>query len=176
MEARYLRVKKWSEKQHYPTEVRRPPWIKLYNTTLKSGEKFMELTEAEQWQLVRIWLVASHSEVLTLDEKGKQVPVLPLDERSLRRSTMGLRPLPLAKFIREGWLIPVDAHELLGDSTSDITVDSADAIAPLYKERSRKRKKKQGAVSDAHAPDHEQPLPGNHTAKIIDLSLREGTA
>lgn len=165
MEARYLRVKKWAEFQHYDPTKRRPPWIKFYNTLLDSGDPFMELSEAEQWQLVRIWLVASRSEALTLDESGVVVPAVVDDEHSLRRSTMSLRPLPLAKFIRLGWLIPVAASELLGASAPAITVASTGDSPPLKEQRFREKLSPRAVTSEVDA----QPL--DHQ-KVIELSLK----
>lgn len=114
MQASYLRVKNHTKHQHYDPTKRRPPWIKLYNDLLGGDVGgFDELSEAEQWQLVRIWLVASKSSALTHDENGKVVPVVANDEKSLRRSIMSLKRIPLEKFIREGWLIPVAEDELI---------------------------------------------------------------
>lgn len=124
MDARYLRVKDWARHQHYDPLKRRPPWIKFFQDVLEPGSKFqLALTEQEAWQLVRIWLVASCSSVLTLDEKSRVVPVVPYDEQSLRRSTMSLKKLPLEKFVRDGWLIVVAEDELW------ISAEGASAVA-----------------------------------------------
>jgi hypothetical protein len=131
MQASYLRVKNHAKFQHYDPAKRRTPWIKLYNNLL-GGEVggFENLPEAEQWQLVRIWLVASKSTSLTYDEKGVVVPVVSHDEKSLRRSIMSLKRIPLEKFIREGWLIPVSEDELIppenasGGDSKDASNDS----------------------------------------------------
>ena len=140
MEARYLRVKNHADHQHYDPLLRRPPWIKLYNTLLGGeADGFALLSEQEQWQLVRIWLVASKSSTLTHDENGKVVPVVADDEKSLRRSTMSLKRIPLAKFIRDGWLIPVAESELLAASTPIAQLASADASALLDTEEQRVR-------------------------------------
>lgn len=110
----YLRVKNWSEHQHYAK--RNPPWIKLYNTLIGGDDSFAELGELEQWQLVRIWLVASRSTRFTLvaNDKGEKcvVPVVSGDEPTLRRAIQTLKPVPIVRFIRDGWLIAVDAAEL----------------------------------------------------------------
>lgn len=147
MEARYLRVKNHADKQHYDPLKRRPPWIKLFNNIL-GGESggFDLLSEQDQWQLVRIWLVASKSSAVTRDEKGRVVPVVSDDEKALRRSIMSLKRIPLEKFIRDGWLIPVSADELLGPdfrppdaSATDSEGASAEASALLVAERQRFR-------------------------------------
>lgn len=117
MEPRYLRVKKWRDHQHY--NDREPPWIKMQRKLLKD-DKFAELSELEQWQLVRIWVVASASSRFTEDDDGRRCPVLPDDEQTLRRAIGTLKRIPLAKLIREGWLIPVDETELLAPSASTV--------------------------------------------------------
>ena len=114
----FLRVKKWREFQHYDPLKRRPPWIKFFNKVLEPGSDFQYLTEQEQWQLVRLWLLASRSDLLTLDEDGSTlVPVIPNDEPTLRRHALSAKRLPLAKFIQNGWLIEVDASAVA--STDD---------------------------------------------------------
>lgn len=128
MTARYLRVKKWKDWQHY--KDREPPWVKLHSKLLQD-DLFMELPEHEQWQLVRIWIVASQSSRFTLDEKKRVVPVVVEDERSLRRSTKSLKKVPLAKFISEGWLIPVAEDDLYDPPTlSTVKSDASPVIAP----------------------------------------------
>lgn len=142
LDARYLRVKNWADKQHY--KDRMPPWIKLYNTIIGSDDRFGFLPEHEQWQLVRIWLIASRSSAFCLDENGRRVPVVPDDELALRRSIQTLRKIPLAKFIRDGWLVPVAASELLVDDASAVLAPclhdaSAEASALLEVEEQRFR-------------------------------------
>lgn len=113
MEARYLRVKNWREYQHYSD--RRPPWIKLLRQLIDgdSGREFREeLSEAEQWQLVRLWLYSSGSETVMLDEKGREVPLIAYDERTLRIGIRTLKKIPLERFIRDGWLEVVGEDEI----------------------------------------------------------------
>jgi hypothetical protein len=54
-----LRVKKWAEFQHY--RDRAPTWIKLYNRLL-DDYAFIQLPEAAQAQLVKLWLLASRND------------------------------------------------------------------------------------------------------------------
>lgn len=54
--ARFLAIKDFLKFQHY--HDRRPPWIKLYATLLTNAE-FLQLPEAAQAQLVKLWLLAS---------------------------------------------------------------------------------------------------------------------
>lgn len=52
----YLAVKDFARFQHY--RDRRPPWIKLYATVLTDLD-FVQLPEAAQAQLVKLWVLAS---------------------------------------------------------------------------------------------------------------------
>lgn len=54
--ARFLEVKDFRKFQHY--RDRHPPWIKLYGTLLTNPE-FLQMPEAAQAQLVKLWLLAS---------------------------------------------------------------------------------------------------------------------
>ena len=154
VDARYLRVKNWGEFQHY--KDRFPPWIKLYNKIIGADDQFGFLPELEQWQLVRIWLIASRSSVFTLDEAGNKVPVLPDDELALRRSIQTVKKIPLAKFIRDGWLCPVDASEVLAhDASTD-----ASALLEVEEQRFREVEEPDGfdlaLDADQHHQIHEQ--------------------
>lgn len=93
----WLYVKNFGELQHY--KKRNPPWIKLYRALMTDG-KFHQLSEIEQWQLVRIWLVSAE------EHPGGWVPN---DESWLRRMTGSLRAVPIAKLVDAGWLIPQTA-------------------------------------------------------------------
>lgn len=120
----YLRVKNWSQFQHYDAKRRRPPWIKFYNDLIGNNDDFGMLSEADQWQLVRIWLIASRSSRFTVDENDKIVPVVAYDEQTLRRSIQTLKKVPLARFVDEGWLIPVEEHDLVDPETGLLLASS----------------------------------------------------
>lgn len=122
MNASYLRVKKWADLQHY--KDRMPPWIKFYNRLLKDTE-LSKMDEFAQYQLVRLWSLASLSSVFTLDEKQRVVPALAHDEMWMRRAIGTTKKIPLEVFIREGWLIQVAEEELLSASTYASAVASA---------------------------------------------------
>ena len=135
MDASYLRVKNWSRFQHYDAKRRRPPWIKFYNDLLGDDDDFGRLTEVEQWQLVRIWLIASRSSRFTVElvnEELRVVPVVAFDEQTLRRAIQSLKKIPLARFVREGWLIPVEENELVDPETGDLLAQViGDDIQPV---------------------------------------------
>jgi hypothetical protein len=53
---KYLSMKDYARFQHY--KDRSPPWIKLYNTLLNDFA-FLQMSEAAQINLVKLWLLAS---------------------------------------------------------------------------------------------------------------------
>lgn len=120
MDARYLRVKNWGKFQHY--KDKEPGWIKLYAAAIRKNQ-FLELDELVQWQLVRVWIIASQATRFTRDEEGRKVPVLTDDERMLRRAICTLKRIPLERFVRDGWLIPVDENDLINDLSSSPALD-----------------------------------------------------
>lgn len=122
MDASYLRVKNWHKFQHY--SKRRPAWIKSY-AGLLLDDRFVELSECERGQLMTIWLVASQSSRFTVDEEAhKVVPVVTADEKALRIAIRGSKRIPLERFIRDGWLIPVAEAELVDEEVARVVQDS----------------------------------------------------
>lgn len=92
----YLYVKNWEELQHYKT--RRPPWIKLYRRLLTDHE-FLKLTERQQWQLVRIWILSAE------ELPGGWI----VNDPMLVRCLINLPPksrLAIKELVAAGWLIP----------------------------------------------------------------------
>lgn len=168
MDASYLRVKKWADKQHY--RDRMPPWIKLYNTIIGGDSDFGFLPEIEQWQLVRIWLIASRSSSFTLDQDGNRVPVVPADELALRRSIQTTKKIPLAKFVRDGWLIPVAEHDLVLANDASAGA-STDASALLGLEVSEVHKELSDALTNS-VTAREQ----HHLEESGEHDLREAAA
>lgn len=64
---KYIRFKNWHKYQHYGKKRNAPPWIKLYNSLLRS-RSFMALTEAARWHCVGLMLVASqHDNMIPMD-------------------------------------------------------------------------------------------------------------
>lgn len=126
----YYEVKNWADLQHYTK--RNPPWIKLYRRLLKEGD-FQMLTEAEQWQLVRLWLVSAE------EHPGGWIPN---DQRWLRVMTGSTKPLPLKKLEKMGWLIArdasahasaaasTDASALLDSRESEVSESNSKAVEP----------------------------------------------
>lgn len=116
----YVTIKNWKTWQHY--KDREPPWVKLHSRVL-NDDAFMGLTEAYQWQLVRIWLVAARSSKYTLDGDKRRTPVLSCKEATIRRAIGTTRRVPIDLFIAEGWLIPVDSSAVFNYTEGDETLD-----------------------------------------------------
>lgn len=156
MDARYLRVKNWRKLQHY--KDRQPPWFKFYWRDLLTDDLFWELAEVEQYQLIRLWGVAANSSRVSVDEEGKSVPVIAFDEKALRRLIRTEKKIPLEKFVREGWLIPVQEEELTASAASTVLADdaSADASALLGSEVQRFIKTTSDAVTPSDASEQHQ--------------------
>lgn len=140
MSAGYLRVKKWRDHQHY--KDREPPWIKMQRKLLKD-DKFGELDELHQWQLVRLWMTASGASRFTHDEKGQRVPVIANDEKTLRRAIGTLKPIPLARFVQDGWLIPVEEQHLCEPDASANASTGASALLGTEETEEQKEQKQE---------------------------------
>lgn len=86
----YLRVKNWEKFQHY--KKRDPPWIKLHRSIL-SDPDFVSMPESAQYELVRVWLLASSRQGVVSSRQD------------LVRKMSGLRRLRYWKlFIKRGFL------------------------------------------------------------------------
>lgn len=162
----YLRVKNWSEFQHY--KDRNPPWIKLHRTLLDDYE-FSCLQDASKAHLILIWLFASQRDGL--------VPNQP----KFLKMKLGLDKEPNLKwFIDHGLLIPEqDASSVLAEGLQD---------APLEEERREETEKNKNTVGlkpDLKAKSREvldflnsktgrqyEPVPAN--LELIVARLKEG--
>jgi hypothetical protein len=88
----YLRVKNWSEFQHY--KDRHPPWIKLHRALLDDYE-FERLQNASKAHLMLIWLFAS--------QRDGRIP----NDPAFLKKKLGLKSEPnLKSFVDQGLLIP----------------------------------------------------------------------
>ena len=98
----YLRVKNWSEFQHY--KDRNPPWIKLHRALLDDYE-FARLQDASKAHLMLIWLFAS--------QRDGHIP----NDPAFLKKKLGLEKEPnLQSFIDQGLLIQEqNACETLAD-------------------------------------------------------------
>lgn len=117
---RYLRVKNWSEFQHY--KDRNPPWIKLHRALLDDYE-FSCLHDASKAHLMLIWLFASQKD-----------GVIPDDPGFLKRK-LGLEKEPdLKLFIDQGLLIPEqDASNALAESKQDAPLEESESYKATEK-------------------------------------------
>lgn len=185
----YLRIKKWRDHQHY--RDREPPWIKMQTKLLKD-DKFGDLDELSQWQLVRIWMTASSASRFTLDEEGRRVPVIANDEKTLRRAIGTLKMIPLALYVRDGWLIPVHPNDLCehGASTdasnpcTHAASNGASALLGTEKTEELKKELQEQKLSkavpvarhDARGEPTERPQISSTIRTLIDASLKEHAA
>ncbi len=97
----FLAVKNFERFQHY--KDRAPIWIKLYTSVLRDAA-FLNLPEAGQAQLVKLWVLAS--------QVGNP---LPNDPKFLGRSIFARGVLRLDPLIEAGFLIPCDSNTLDAD-------------------------------------------------------------
>jgi hypothetical protein len=119
-EPRYLAVKNWDKFQHY--KQRNPPWIRLHRTLLRD-HKFNQLTENEQWMLVRMWLLASESD-----------NHMAYDEKWVRRAINSSKKVPLEKFVSMGFL------EVVGERlASTVLAERKQLAAPEAEENREER-------------------------------------
>lgn len=93
----YLEVKNWSQFQHY--RDRNPVWVKLYLSLLDDYD-FAQLTDAERGQLLMVWLLAART-------NGR----VPNDARWIAGRIACSGPFKLARLVRGGWLVPVEAEQ-----------------------------------------------------------------
>lgn len=159
--AHYLRVKNWKEWQHY--KDRRPPWVKLHSKLLRD-DHFNELCEGDQWQLVRIWMLASQATRFTLDEKDRIVPVVSSEEQTLRRAIHSLKRIPISRFVADGWLIAVPESALLelpqdlpaaSGSLAEDTHDASEDASALLEAESQSHRGSERANLKAVTADYE---------------------
>jgi hypothetical protein len=107
MKLPYLAVKDFAKHQHY--RDRRPPWIKLYGAILTDPD-FLQLPEAAQAQLVKLWVLAS--------QFGNPLPNNP----KLLAGKIGCTgKFHIEALIASGFLIPCEhvASEPLAESEQD---------------------------------------------------------
>lgn len=164
----FLRVKNLSRFQHY--KKRNPPWIKLYRTVI-TGEDgqlddFLTLTESEQWQLVRIWVLASQCDHGLLRD----------DERWLRRAIRSERRVPVEKFVQDGWLEQIASTSASTDASAVLANRpdfKADVGPPEKTEKTESSEisSSNGAVTPNGTVDEQHLI---HT--LIGVSLRGAAA
>lgn len=112
---RYLRVKNWSEFQHYRDRL--PPWIKLHRALLDDYE-FTRLPDESKAHLVLIWLLASHHD-------GR----VPEDPKWIAEKIGAKRRVDLAILLQSGWLIPEQPTEQ--NASTALASSKQDASASL---------------------------------------------
>lgn len=139
-----LQVKGWREFQHY--KDRNPLWIKLYAKLLTNYE-FGQLTDAEKGQLVMIWLVASQHE-----------GAIPNDAKWVANQAGLKGKLPLAKFVAQGWLEPVESSEPASKTLAIVPGSASPLVsesATLEEETETEREKASSFFSPTEIPTAE---------------------
>ena len=63
----YLQIAGWERWQSYRKDRGQPPWIKLHRRLLRNS-LWLNLTDAEQGQLVNIWMLAADKDGLILND------------------------------------------------------------------------------------------------------------
>ena len=134
--ARYLKIKGWSEFQHY--KDRNPPWIKLHRTLLDDYE-FSCLHDASKAHLMLIWLFAS-----------QQDGAIPDDPKFLMKK-LGLESEPNLKlFIDHGFLIvEQDASNAIAPAASEVRLETEAYKEETYKEEKKGAKKSRATILPA---------------------------
>ena len=108
MPTRYLQVKNWQKFQHYHNRPNAPYWIKVYPDVLANYD-FLELTEAERYKLMAIWLLAS-----------KLRNKIRYDARYVGKM-IGAKRVDLAKFVELGFLEAYVESDLGLDPVLDVS-------------------------------------------------------
>lgn len=128
----YLRVKNWSEFQHY--KFRNPPWIKLHRRLLDDYE-FSCLQDASKAHLMLIWLFASQSDGL-----------VPNNPKFLKMK-LGLTSEPNLKWlIDHGLLIP---EQDASNAPAECEQSASKVLMQSREEKSREEKDTVGQKPDA---------------------------
>lgn len=111
---KYLAVKDFAKFQHY--RDRNPPWIKLYGTLL-SDAAFLQMPEAAQAQLIKLWILAS--------QLGHPLPNNP---KLLAGRIGALGRFYLTTLIDAGFIIPTEQN-------ASVLIDSGYPDAQPLEER-----------------------------------------
>lgn len=150
----FLLIKNFDRFQHY--KDRNPPWIKLY-TALLSDPEFLNLPEAAQAQLLKLWLLAA--------QMGNPIPNQP---RLLAGKIWVTGRFYLKELIAAGFLIPSDSASADAStaasrdaSTSASTKDPDSASADASPSRARTR---------VRARSRELELEGRERGSVVQES------
>ncbi len=112
---KFLAVKDFAKYQHY--KDRNPPWIKLYGGVLRDAT-FLQMPEAAQAQLIKLWLLAS--------QLGHPLPNNP---RFLAGKIGTTGKFHLATLTEAGFILPCEQTE-----TESASKDSPEMLAEGHQE------------------------------------------
>jgi len=137
----YLRVKNWEKFQHY--KKRNPPWIKLHRSLMTDSD-FLSMPEVAQYELIRIWLVASSGQDMASSRQVCGQGVVSSRQDCVKRIA-GLRRLRYWNLlIQKGFLIP-DASITLAPCKQNATTETETETETEKKEQ----KKRTGSAQKA---------------------------
>ncbi len=124
----FIRIVDFEKLQHY--RDRKPPWIKLYRDLL-SDDRLFELSEADRYQLIGLFLLASHHDNLIPNKSGWLKKELGIN-----------RPISLQNLIDSGWITIVeqDASKVLHESSLLAEVEHDAIPRALAREETEKRR------------------------------------
>jgi hypothetical protein len=150
----YLRVKNWSEFQHY--KDRNPAWIKLHVAVLDDYE-FCALSDVNKAHLILIWLFASKND-------GR----VPNDAKFLK-SKIGLEKEPnLEVLVESGFLLPDDGENAPTEKWASRYI--SDAVRQAVMERAGNKCQACG-TKDALELDHILPISQGGTGEESNLQV-----
>jgi hypothetical protein len=116
----YFRVVNWEKYQHY--KDRAPKWIKVYGDIF-SDFNFLQLTDAERFHLVGLWILASK-----LNNK------IPLDQAYIKAQIFSTSKINLEKLEALGFIEVVEGDTILHQN------DSLEVEKRREREEERKRR------------------------------------
>lgn len=93
---RFIVIPNWDDFQHYKKD-RTPPWIKVHNKMLDDYEFTTQLTDAQRYHLVGLWLLASRT-------KNR----IPFDTAWIAKHVSATSPIDLSVFVDLGFIEIVD--------------------------------------------------------------------
>lgn len=143
----FLAIKDFAEFQHY--RDRNPPWIKLYAKVLTNAD-FLQLPEAAQAQLIKLWILAS--------QMGNPLPNKP----KLLGGKIGTTSrLYLPEIIASGFLIPCNENA---------STDASGVLAESYQNASAPVRGRTQRAENRGIVDDEQPI-GEPTLSALYLTI-----
>ena len=144
-EKQYFKVRNFEKFQHY--KDRNPSWIKLYSNLL-NDMNFASMTDSQQINLVKIWLLASQN-------KNRLI----FDSHTIGKQLGANSRISLQYFVDNEWL------EIIGVTPKNASKMVAPNKDKQYKQDTKEKHLKKPAVKKAKSPP-KKPEPTNPDIKI----------